>query len=121
VGEEAVSSVTNIILTFSPLDDGFGSVDPPGKAAVKLWCLGQESVGWPESADVVAGGRKHLECAIYIWAVNYLDEKVFLDVLSSAPWHYPETVQVFIQGQNDSTFKMMTLQQDRTWIIYSVN
>ena len=116
-----MSHVTNVILTFYCRDDNGDDFDPPGKAAVKAWCLDLElsgGMGWPKSIDVVSGGSKHIECGAYVWGVNYFKQAEFLEVVRKAPWYNPEYVQVFLQDQHQFVFTMMTLDKDRQWYIH---
>lgn len=125
-----MSVVTNVILAIASGDDEFEDQEPrvpPGLQHVKDWCLGADPDSptilrlprWPRPADEGSGGAKHLECGVYCWGANYLDIAGFLRAVATAPWEWPECVQVFIKGHEEERFRMLSLRPEtRTWVTY---
>jgi hypothetical protein len=83
-----MSSVTNIILTCSIVDDHVLDSD-------KLEKLGLFRVD--NLASGAVGKGKVIEAPIYIGAFNYLDEVEFFELVGPLNWESPEDVRVFIQ------------------------
>lgn len=54
-------------------------------------------------------GDKHLEVNIYLGAFNHLDLDDFRRTVESVQWDYPESLQLFIQEDNDERFREVGL------------
>lgn len=105
-----MSSVTNLIITFSTLEDEeqvigkmkafYKSGDGFSIASVKDERLPQP---W-------YGGTRRLECNILIGAYNYLDLEAFLAFLrEEVNWEAPDLVQLFVKEQADMKFRLIDL------------
>lgn len=105
-----MSRVTNLIITFSTLEDEERIVAEM-RAFVKndngfyIASVNDERLphGW-------YGGTKNLECSILIGAYNYLDLQLFLDFLrNNVNWEAPDLVQLVVKEQDDMKFRLIDL------------
>jgi hypothetical protein len=99
-----------------------------GLAAVRDWCEGRiggethaqdrDLIRFPsKTVDSVSAGTRHMQTHVYAWGANFLDLEEFLEVVRTAPWRYPESVQVFAHNENDDAcrFVVYNLNADRSW------
>ena len=108
-----MSLVTNVILSFHLLEARSESPDGEYRYALmyplNAWLTEQGYGPFGPDADRVAGGTKHLETPLYVAAFNYLDVDAFMARLRTLPWEYPSAVQVFLQTQEENTFRLMAI------------
>ncbi len=103
-----MSVVTDIILvTF--IDDG-AAIEEEHPNADKLSAYLEKTHGQPGliKADQHAGGRKAMQCDVFLAAVNWLDKDAFLDWFKAIEWDMPECVQLMLKGENDDAFTIYT-------------
>ena len=98
-----MSVVTNVILTFSLMDQVEGR--PPGLALehVNRW-LAANGHSPMRVVDQHAGGEKSVEAVVAMGAFNHLRLGQFFVAVRAAPWEAPEDVRVFVQEQEDEHF-----------------
>ena len=92
-----LSSITNVIVTASEIDDNEWAVLEWINHNFQLSCSRLIAV------DERSVGRA-IEANVWIGAFNYLDLSWFMDLLRRAPWNMPERVRVFIKRQDDEFF-----------------
>ena len=95
-----MSRVTNVILTAHvALQDG----SDPEIDSVNTFL--RETDGG-EFVDVTghAGGTKHMECRVYLSAVNHGNIETILKAVDQTPWRDKEMVQVFVKEQEEDVF-----------------
>lgn len=108
-----MSHITNVILTFSIMEDFHDTFDD-GEAiydlmnSINTWLSENGHRSFGHSAGRVSGDR-YLETPLYIAAFNYLRIDAFMAMLSSLPWKEPENVQLFIEDQDDDKFQLFEL------------
>lgn len=95
-----MSSVTDIILTTFLNDPGINRV--------------QEFLRETEKNELTevskhSGGTKEMQVDVWLGAFNYMDETALVDVVRTAPWKYPECVQLMLKGEHDDRFKVYEL------------
>lgn len=102
-----MSVVTNIILTFSCLED-------------EKERLREINTFFPDISGLTScdddklprgwyGGTKMLETNICIGAFNHLDFERFLEHMKTIKWRYPEYAQIIVQEQEDDRFRFIEL------------
>lgn len=106
-----MSNVTNIILKLG-IDDGNERRVREINAAIRE----HHHVANPDletlvRVDQMGGGNKHMEVDLYIGALNYLDTAWFIEQFRGSPWDDPETVQLFLQKQEEYQFKVYTVYE----------
>lgn len=96
-----MSSVTNIIVTSSILND-----DPQFLQSVneKL-----KQYGFFVNVTKYATSYKAVEAQVWLGAFNYLDLRVFLNAVHAVPWEDPEDLRIFIQRQCDNSFSCLEI------------
>jgi hypothetical protein len=52
---------------------------------------------------------------VYAGAFNFFHAEDFMAYLATLPWHYPESVQLFVNQEHDTRFAIYLLKADRTW------
>lgn len=98
-----MSHVDNVILTTSVID------------ASRIEVVNAKfSSGGKFVACKYSAGTKALETNIYPGAFNYLNLDDLIFAIESVTWASPETVQLFIQGQDEDRFRDVPLWQSRT-------
>lgn len=98
--ESAMSNVTDIVL-LTPLGEG--------AAIEKLnsWLVAQKDPGMPlVQVNSYASTTKCMQADVYVLAVNYLDDGLFLQEFRAAPWRTPQHVQLLFQRECDEEFSM---------------
>ncbi|OMP74892.1 hypothetical protein [[Flexibacter] sp. ATCC 35208] len=104
-----MSKVTNLIITFSTLEDEQLVIEQ-----IKLFDqeLGFNivSVNDERLPNVWYGGTRRLECCILIGAYNNLDlEKFILFLATKVEWEAADLVQLLVKEQEDMKFKLIDL------------
>jgi hypothetical protein len=103
-----MSHVSNVILTFSIVEDSTeqddGPDDYPVLAPLNAWLAERQYGRHLAEVGQHAGGCKRFESPLYAIALNYVGTQEFMDVVNALPWKYPEEVQVWVQGQHDDLF-----------------
>lgn len=97
IEREIMSHVASVVLlTF--IDDG-------GIKDVQDWLSAN---GWPQLVKVSdhAGGSKHMQCDVWMAAINYFDIEAFAAVVSAVVWRWPESVQLLVKGEHDDHFTL---------------
>jgi len=104
-----MSVVTNVILTYGVSDMYDGPLSLGILPDINAYCFDRnipafirqfdESYGVPRVA-----GSKQLECEILLGAFNHFSIAEFIDHLRSLPWQDKDSVQLFIQEQDDNRF-----------------
>jgi len=54
--------------------------------------------------DGYAGGNKHMQCDVFMAAINYLNIKDFVKSFQGIDWEYPEGSQLLIKDEHDDKF-----------------
>jgi hypothetical protein len=105
-----MSLVTNMILTCSVSEnlDPEDTDYPCAIAEIQRW-LQRHRYGELTDVAPYAGGTKALETAVFLGAFNYLRLGDFLAAVQAAPWSYYDSVQVFVQEQNDTLYREYAL------------
>ena len=92
-----MSRVTNVIVTASAGEDeaALGShltaiLDGNGRPFIDV--------------DSASAGPKHLECRVFVGALNYIEESMFAEHLRSYRWQDPRDVRLFYKGEDDDAF-----------------
>jgi hypothetical protein len=96
-----MSSVTNIILSFSIVEDRFSLMDD-----INSWLTKEDYGAFGYDADALGSGTKRLETPVYVAAFNLFDVHAFLDFVKDLPWQEPDCVQVFVQEQEEDKFRV---------------
>jgi hypothetical protein len=105
-----MSVVTNVILTFSIGEYEYTKGDSYRHYCVdeiNKWLLENDTRAYRIGLKNVwqyAGGDKNLETDIYTAAFNHLDIEAFKQCVFSQDWMEPESVQLYIKGQEDDVF-----------------
>ena len=111
-----MSRVTNLILTFSGLEDE-NQIDIVNQFFVNnkeelSHQTGLTSIHDSSLPDCWYGGKaKGFEKSLYLGAYNWFDLPGFLNHLKSIPWRWPETVQLLVCGQDDDVFKSLSISE----------
>src|SRR5215213_4719072 len=66
-------------------------------------------------ADAAWGGGKAPQVRVYSGAYNFFITEKFMAHLASLPWEYPDSVQLFVNGEHDNRFAVYLLMPDRSW------
>lgn len=98
-----MSYVTNVLLSFSVMEDADGRVAEVNDHLAEH-SRGQKLGDIWQSDPPVYGGHKCMERPLYGAAFNYVEVKRFIEAVRSASWKEPEYVQVFICDQEDDVF-----------------
>jgi hypothetical protein len=106
-----MSVVTNLILTFSSLENEDIVVEKVNSFHYRDRQLDLVSADYNKSFDSGAwyGGDKFLEARVYIGAFNHFDIDRFIIHLKQIKWASPENVQIMVKGQDDEKFKILEL------------
>ena len=105
-----MSEVTNLIITFSTLEDEERVI-----AEMKGFVKGDAGFHIVSVNDVRLpqnwyGGTKCLECNILIGAYKYLDLQLFLGFLrNNVKWEAPDLVQLIVKEEHDMKFRLIDL------------
>lgn len=124
-----MSHITDIILTHSNLEPVApvivaGVYEAPSVAVehVNAWCREvnegvPRETGWFVRVDEHSGGGWGPQAPTYRGHFNYLDDMAFCDALLAAPWAYPDEVQLFVKGEHERTFRVVTLAdiREKSW------
>lgn len=105
-----MSVVTNVILTFSILEDDYEAGDTYGHK-----CVDKINEWLPCELKNIgghAGGNKELETDIYIGAFNYLDTEGLKACVFSQEWNEPKDVQLYVQEQQADTFTEYRIEEE---------
>lgn len=101
-----MSSVTDIILTCSVLEDEGGTTDAPYPAIESVnKYLRDANKGVLVHLNGHEGGHRAWQVEVFGGAFNYLDHEDFVRALKSAPWQEPEAVTLLVQGEHDDTMR----------------
>ena len=103
-----MSYVDNFILTFSILDKDIRPVEQINEA------LSKSKRSWlPQLFQEVeyTAGYKCLEQPIFVAAFNYTDWEVLISAIISVDWTEPDTVRLWICGQQDDMFTQKNLAE----------
>lgn len=102
-----MSYVTNVMVTTAVLDSVGEDEGDPGPPAM-------EALGFRRVPRELPGGRKFMECEIYLAAFNHYGEHDNLDDLVNAVlsvrWEHLDRVQVFVKDEHDEKFKEQRAQ-----------
>jgi hypothetical protein len=90
-----MSNVTSIILITAPRDEGI--------KAIQDWL---EAQGKPILKEISnhAGGNKGFGSQLWVAAINYLREDLFIRTVEAINWKEPEFMQLLIKGEMDDVF-----------------
>jgi hypothetical protein len=108
-----LSHVTNIVLTFSILEDGDDRLDDlnrffryseGGDAHPDDWYHSPSPLKMTSSIHSCYGGTKALEAPVMLGAYNYLNVEALVRHMRTIPWREPKEVQLFAKGQDDDIF-----------------
>jgi hypothetical protein len=111
-----MSRVTDTILCFCPFEKG-----PLAARLAKINEFFAKSDGREAAQGFVLapnhewyGGSKRLQRRIFVGAFNCLCEKELLEHLRTLSWEYPESVDLFVHGEDDEEgFRWLRLQPKR--------
>ena len=56
--------------------------------------------------DEHSGGRKEMQCDVFMAAINYMDIDGFIEWFSIIAWEHPESVQLLIKDEHDDKFSV---------------
>ena len=109
-----MSVVTNLILSFSILEDERSRVSEinffeNNGRGFELATADFERENNPSSNKTWYGGTKFLETPLYIGAYNHLDVEGLIEHLKIVNWEYPESVQLFLKEQESDKFRILEL------------
>jgi hypothetical protein len=103
-----MSVVTDIILV-TGIDDGAEREDEHPNADRLSAYLEREHGGRGlAKVDQHAGGRKAMQCDVFMAAVNFLDKDAFLAWFHAIEWHDPEQVQLMLKGEQEERLTIIT-------------
>ena len=123
-----MSLVTNVIVSCDGEYEGVKELTKPcdwsdmcqGQALAQIaGCDYKTEVKDEKRPDDFWGGSKFPEVDLFAAAYNYLDRTAMLRWLLSLPWSDPESVQVFIKGQDSERFDVYHLRDGisgRFWV-----
>ena len=108
-----MSVVTNVILTFSMMED-----EEPILAAINAFDGFYNSddrfiAPTEEVACQCHGGTRAIERHILVAAFNHFSASDFRKHLLTVPWYEPDAVQVMVCEQDQATFSIWSLWDDR--------
>lgn len=66
----------------------------------------REPCGLLAKVDGYAGGRKCIQCSVWMGGLNYLRIDEFVVVVAGAGWEFPEHVQLLVKDEHDSNFSL---------------
>lgn len=93
-----MSCVTSVMLSVS-------IAEGPGLDHVLGWFASlSPSKGALAQVDGHAGGTKVMGAGIWAGGFNYLDTPGLIDAVETAPWLYPECVQLWIMEEGEDRF-----------------
>ena len=99
-----MSDVTNVILTFSILENAELRLRNVNQYFSSRWANETHTEDLFEVHDTAVAGTKFLEHPTCIGAFNYLNADAFLKHVVNVPWEYPDKVQVFICDQDEDSY-----------------
>lgn len=97
-----MSHVTDIILVTS-IDDGGIEDAHPNTDLLNMY-LERQNKGKLLKIDNYAGGRKAMQCDVFMAAVNHLDMREFIEEFHKISWECKELVQLFLKDEEDDRF-----------------
>jgi hypothetical protein len=106
-----MSVVTTLMLHVALIEDGVTLDD------LNRWFDGQR-VGLlldNTDADGAWGGGKAPQVTVYAGAFNFLHTDELMAHLAALPWAYPDSVQLFVNEEEEYRFAVYLLADDRTW------
>lgn len=92
-----MSSVTNVILTCEIAETLPLILRDENLFPILVSCSNAEGGNW-------VGGTKHLGAKVYIGALNYWSFERLVNFIKALKFDYPESVRVYVQGQDDNNF-----------------
>lgn len=105
-----MSEVTNLIITTSLSENANEVMNKMKSFSVNKNEFRIVSVADNSLPPCWYGGSKSLECNVFIGAYNYLDVIALLEFMrDEMQWKDPGSVQIIIQGQFDTKFKIIDL------------
>ena len=109
-----MSLVTNLILSFSILEDETSRVSEinlfeNNGREFELATADFERENNPSSNKAWYGGTKFLETPLYVGAYNHLDIDGLVEHLKIVNWEYPASVQLFLKEQESDKFRIIEL------------
>ena len=105
-----MSEVTNLIITTSLSENATDVINKMKSFYVNKDEFRIVSVEDDNLPPCWYGGSKYLECNIFIGAYNYLDGAALLAFMrNEMKWEDPESIQIIIQEQFDTKFKIIDL------------
>lgn len=99
-----MSHVADIILITSIEDGGENGNDHPNRDKLSAYLEKNHSGATLVKVDGHAGGRKAMQCDVFMAAINYMDIDGFVSWFGKIKWEYPESVQLLIKDENDDLF-----------------
>lgn len=92
-----MSYVADVVLLTFLEDEGMNDV--------QAWLTAND---WPQLVEISdhAGGNKAMSCDVWAAAINYFDIEAFAAAVSAAKWEWPESVQLFVKGEEDDNFTL---------------
>ena len=105
-----MSVVSNVIFSFSISEESYEKENDtiyPIMENINNWLQENKYGVFSVDADVISGGRKHLETPLFVAAFNHFRLEDFCNYVRSLKWEYPDCVQVIIQEQNDDKFRLI--------------
>jgi len=105
-----MSVVSNVIFSFHISEDSYEKGDNityPNMEKINTWLQENKYGSFSVDADVISGGRKHLETPLFVAAFNYFNLDEFCAFVRSLKWEYPGCVQIFIEEQEDDKFRLI--------------
>ena len=81
------------------------------------WLAEQRYLPLTENTEVDAawGGGKRPQVQVFSGAYNVFPTERFMAYLASLSWEYPDSVQLFVNEDQDKRFAVYLLMPDRSW------
>lgn len=113
-----MSEVTNLILSFSNVEDEKSRIYEVNLFFNNGRGFQIESADFEEGEDRFGkknkkrwyGGSKFLETPLYIGAFNHLDFDGLKDHLRDIEWEQPESVQLIVKGPDSNIFEIIAIK-----------
>ncbi len=99
-----MSHVTDIIFTTAIEDGAEIDYSHPNTDKLSAYLEKKHNGATLVKVDGHAGGRKAMQCDVFMAAINYMDIDAFVEWFNGIEWEYPESVQLLIKDECDDLF-----------------
>lgn len=107
-----MSTVTNVVLSFS-IVESIGGTDDDVLKRINEFFGDNNKPGFVKLPLTSTGGSKAMERPTFVSAFNYFALEPFLAHLKSLPWERPESVQLFVCGQDDDHYYLIYVFENK--------